>query len=239
LWKSAVLISLLGTLSTTSAAAQECVSTAIDAGRFYLSGSFSLSFGMGAESNPVASFRNRRFYGSLDWPEVNALVGGGLFVSQRIGIGGELTLPLSHSVIIQERVQHPFEREELSSRDRNREQLASVFARAHFTRGTIMVQPLGGLTISRARQSLTDRAGTYFYHAGRLRVARPDTSEPTTRPGLVGGVDVLRRGAGDLWVVGGARLHLLSGTALQRPVPDLDNWRQYVNAGVLWRSGKH
>lgn len=208
--------------------------------RFSVGGSLLLSSAHGAKEDPPGfGYQRPYFHGSLDWPAVGVMVSGGVFVAQTWSIGAEIALRRAQASVISEETSQRFESERLSPFYTNRERLISIVLRRHVATGRgIDVQPLGGLTLSRATQSLTKRHGVYLYHAGSIPVQRPDVSVHATGVGFVGGADVSLRVAGNLWIATGARAHWVfrpEYDPYDRQVPSAGPLVMQLNTGVTWR----
>jgi hypothetical protein len=206
-------------------------------GRYFVTGSVLTWFTHGATADPPgAGFLRPSFHGLPDSPATGALFNGGVFVARSWSIGGEVALRRALTSAISEETRSKYELWHVTSLYTDRERVMSVIARRHVRpRASVHVQPLGGITVSRSTQALARREGVYQGVGGTLPVRWSDVETGATRPGFVGGADVLVRMSRHASFAGGARLHWVDRRRHARGAPPIPGpFVTYLIAGVRW-----
>jgi len=151
------------------------------------------------------------YIGELDWPTTGALFGG--------GVSG---------------------RDDVSGLYRSRERLTSLVVRYDVSpRSRVSIQPLGGLTLSSATQTLTDQHGLSSYPGlPPYPISRPDTSVSTMKFGAMAGADVVVRAGGSVAVMASPRFHWIDRDKVseyEHVVPYAGPVITAIAFGLQWR----
>ncbi len=178
------------------------------------------------------------FDGSIEWPAIGAIFNAGALVAPSWSVGGEIMLRSPQTATVAEKFQWKFEMTRLSSTYTDRERLYSAVVRRHVVRRAVDLQPVMGFTLSHSTQTLTNRRGEYLWGAGRSPIEEKDVSVSTTRPGVVGGADLLFRTSSRLAVSVGTRLHWIRRVKYdeyEREVPHAGPLVLSFGAGLSWQ----
>lgn len=244
--RKAVMLAFFTTLSLLSSApsvlAQTTTDSPGDSRTFVVGGSVLLWSGFRTPQESTGfGFSNPDFKGTVTWPAAGVLLIGGASITQRWSVAAETTLrrAVSANIIERRRPAH-YDNETLTPSYTERERLISVVARRRLQARRVDFYPMGGFSVSRVRQALTNRTGTITYNSGLLGPfprQRPDTFLETKWWGLLVGTDVLFRTADDVSVTVGTRLHCIQRyeyNTYLRPMPAVAPLIFTMNAGIAW-----
>lgn len=211
-----------------------------ESGPFFVGGAFLLSSAHGATQDPPGyGYLRPYFHGSPHWPAPGAMLAGGVFVGEDWSVAGEFAFRRSATATVSEESRTHFEFSQVSSVYTHQERLFSAVVGRQLKLGSsVELHPLGGLTISRGTQALTNRQSRYTYFAGTILSRLPDVAVDTTAFGVVGGADLLFRLRSGVSLACAARVHWLhrpDDESERRDVPRLDPYEVQIGAGIRWR----
>jgi hypothetical protein len=232
-----ILIGAFVALAATQAHGQSASATDRP-GAFFVEGAW-LTTGIRNDTQEgYPGFLHYAYTGQLDWPQMGALLAGGVRVARGISVGAELTIRRLNSTTISERSYGHSDTETLASLYSSRERLLSITGRAHLRARAVNIQPLGGLTISRAERTLTGRRGFVVLSGFPTSAfSAPDARLAETRAGLVGGADIAVHVGRSVALVGSSRVYWIAREHVDEYVHVVPNAVRLIlslGAGVQW-----
>ena len=225
-------------LPSTDARAQGADGRADGRGVFFVEAGLLTTAVMKDTQDSQSGYLHYAYIGALDWPVAGALVAGGMRVARRVSVGAELAVRQAKSTTISEQSHGHTDSATLSSRYTSHERLLSFTVRGHAAGGRIDVQPLGGVTVSWARRTLTDRHGfAVFPGYGTVPISQTDAELAQTKFGLVGGANIGVHIGRGVAVVGVPRIHWIARERVGEYIHIVPNAARVIlsiGAAVQW-----
>ncbi len=234
-----LLIVVVSLLAAGAAAAQPAAHEQALGLRWFTQAAIVLWSSAGAPKDPEGpGYLTPYFHGAVDRPSVGGLVGMGVLLTRRLSVSTELAAQWPTSSVITEDSRTHSEQTTVTSTYRVQQTVVSLVAGWDAAPAkTVTVRPVLGMTVSRSRQSLTERSGQYIWYGGTLPVSRPDVSFSHVHVGGMVGADLRWRSRGPLSATALVRAHWIrrpENALPYRDVPAIGPMVLYVGAGVRW-----
>ncbi len=158
-----LLIVVVSLLAAGAAAAQPAAQEQALSPRWFAEGAIVLWGSAGAPKDPEGpGYLTPYFHGAVDRPSVGGLAGVGVLLTRRWSVGAELAAHWPTSGVITEDSRTHSEQTTVTSTYRVQQTVVSLVAGWDAAPAkTVTVRPVLGMTVSRSRQSLTERGGQY------------------------------------------------------------------------------
>ena len=226
-------------LAAGLAAAQPADQARDHAPRWFFSGAVVLWGAAGTPEDPAGpGYLSPYFHGGVKWPAFGGLGSVGVFLSRNWSLSAELAAHWPKSGSVSEDSRGHTDWTSITSRYREQQTVVSLVTAWHpRPSSSVTLRPVLGATVSRTRQSLTDRAGQYFWYGGTLAASKPDASFPAVQFGGVVGADLQRHSGGRLALTAVVRVHWIrrpKNALPYRDAPAMGPVVLYIGAGACW-----